>query len=140
MGALTDPRFLPPDPFEGCARIVEAACGGAKAAAASIPDPPATSSPNWDTIANALASVSVGLAWGSIFLALLAIFVGMEWGRKVVDRAEKEARKRAEEAMEKWLADEAPMIVSRHVEYILNASLGSSDDEKAAEELGSAEL
>jgi hypothetical protein len=133
---LTEYLLSPSDGLESCAKIVEAACGAAKAAAQS----PSSTAPNWDSIANALASLSVGLAWGSIMLAVVAIIAGFEWGRKVTEKAEREARKTAEESIAKWLSEEAPPIVRRHAEYILNTSIGSAEDGKAAEDIGSADL
>jgi hypothetical protein len=38
--------------------------------------------------------------------------------------------------MDKWLVDEAPQIVRKHVELLQNASLGSDDENEAADEMG----
>ncbi len=96
--------------------------------------------PEWDALANSFASLSSAFAWGSLVLALVAILGGAAWGFVVKVWAEREARKEAAECvnrlMAKWLAEEAPGIVRQHVENLRNASLGSTDDDDAADEMG----
>ena len=96
--------------------------------------------PAWDALANSFASLSAALAWGSILLALVAIVAAIGWGFLVRHWAEREARAEAAECvkklMDKWLVDEAPQIIRKHVELLQNASLGEDGDGKAADEMG----
>ena len=122
-----------------CERFVSAASRACPAVAAPAPTP-ATAPPEWDALANSFASLSSAFAFGSIVLALVAIAVAVGWGYLVKKWAEQEARKEAAECvkiiMDKWLADEAPKIIRQNVEYLRNASLGTDDDDKAADEMG----
>lgn len=100
-------------------------------------------SPNFDGLAASFGALSTAFAWGSIFLALVGVAAAVGWGYLVKAWAEKEAREEAERCaekhvnayMQKWLATEAPQIVRKHVENLMDASLGS-DDETAAENIG----
>lgn len=75
---------------------------------------------------------------------MVAVLAALGWGYLVKGWAEKEAREEAERCakkhtdayINKWLATEAPQIVRRHVENLMNATLGDEDDETAAEEIG----
>ena len=113
----------------------------------SPPAPPAAQV-NFDALATSFGALSNALTYGTLIFALIfaiaSILAGLAWGVLVRRAAEKEAREEAErcatriadEKMAKWLATEAPQIVRRHVENLLNASLGNDDDEKAAEDIG----
>lgn len=96
--------------------------------------------PSWDALANSFASLSAAFAWGAILLALVAVVAAVGWGFLVRHWAEREARKEAadcvQKLMDKWLAEEAPQIVRKNVELLRNTSLGSDDDDKAADEIG----
>jgi hypothetical protein len=86
----------------------------------------------------------VAFTWGTIILAVVAILAALGWGYLVKGWAEKEAReeagrcanKLADAYINKWLAAEAPQIVRRHVDTIRDTTLGSGDDDKAAEDIG----
>ena len=122
-----------------CERFVSAASRACPAVAAPAPTP-ATAPPEWDALANSFASLSNAFAFGSIILALVAIVGAVGWGYLVKKWAEEEARKEAAECvkkiMDRWLADEAPQIIRKNVEYLQNTSLGPGDDDRAADEMG----
>jgi hypothetical protein len=96
--------------------------------------------PAWDALANSFASLSAAFAWGTLFLGLVAVLAAIGWGVLVRVWAEREARKEAAECvkrlMDKWLVEEAPQIVRKHVELLQNASLGGDDEATAADEMG----
>jgi hypothetical protein len=93
-------------------------------------------------MANSFASLSAALTWGSMLIGVVAIIAGLAWGKLVAMRAENEARTEAQRCaqmfIEKWLAEEAPRIVRAHVENLVNTSLGSDDDDSAADAIGNA--
>ena len=128
-------------PVDACVRIVEA---GAKSCAAAVPAVsavvPTAADPQWDALANSFASLSNAFAWGSLLLAVIAIVSAGAWGWFVKGWAEKEAKKEAKECTQKfietWLAEEAPQIVRRHVDVLRNTSLGTVDDDNAADSIG----
>jgi hypothetical protein len=101
---------------------------------------PAHPEPTWDALANSFASLSAAFVWGSLLIAAIAVAAGIGWGFLVKYWAEREARKEAAECvnklMDKWLVEEAPQIVRKHVELLQNASLGADDEESAADEMG----
>ena len=107
---------------------------------ASVP----VSAPNFDGLTASFASLSAAFTWGTIILAVVAVLAAAGWGFLVKVWAEKEARDEAERCakkhtdayMQKWLATEAPQIVRRHVENLMNATLGNGDEETAAENIG----
>ena len=125
-----------------CERLVTTAMNHC-AAATPVP-PSAALPPNFDALAAAFGGLSAAFTWGTIILAIVAVLAAAGWGFLVKVWAEKEARQEAERCaqkhveahMQKWLATEAPQIVRRHVENLVNASLGDEDDEEAAEEIG----
>ena len=124
-----------------CERFVSAAARSCPAI--SAPTPVATVAapqPEWDALANSFASLSNAFAFGSILLALIAIVAAIGWGYLVKKWAEEEAQKEATECvkrmMDKWLAEEAPQIIRKNVEYLQNTSLGPGDDDRAADEMG----
>jgi hypothetical protein len=120
-----------------CERFVNVAARSCAAPAQSAPVP---HEPPWDALANSFASLSAAFAWGAILLALIAIVAAVGWGFLVRHWAEREARVEADECvkrlMDKWLVDEAPQIVRKHVELLQNTSLGNDDEETAADEIG----
>ena len=126
-----------PVPANVCSQMVEAAT---KSCQPLISVPPEQAAPNWDAMANSFASLSAAFAWGSIVLAVVAIIAALAWGRIVTATAEKEARKMAKDCaddyIKKWLAEEAPSLVQRHVEFLLDATIGAGDDASAADEIG----
>lgn len=105
-----------------------------------MPPIPAAPQPEWDALANSFASLGAALSWGGVILGALAIIAGFAWSKLVRRDAEEEARKAAKECVDKlmadWLANEAPGIIRRHVENLGDASLGSTNDGAAADEMG----
>lgn len=91
-------------------------------------------------MATSFASLSTAIAWGSVVIAVMAFFGALAWGKVIASRTEKEAReeakKCAKELIDKWLAEEAPAIIQKHVEFLRDASVGNSDDDKAADRIG----
>jgi ABC-type microcin C transport system permease subunit YejB len=75
----------------------------------------------------------------AIGIALVAAF---GWGYVVTVRAEREARKEAKacarEMIDRWLVEEAPLIVRRKLEMLQDTSMGTEDDDHAADEMGRA--
>jgi hypothetical protein len=95
-------------------------------------------------IANALASVSIGLTFGGLLIAVIAIIAAMEWGHrtasKIAATAHELVEKRANDKISEWLTNEAPAIIRRHVEFLNDTSVGQKNDKEAAEEYGDADL
>ena len=120
-----------------CERFVNAA---SHSCTISAQPAPTAHEPTWDALANSFASLSAAFAWGTLFLALVAVLAAIGWGFLVRHWAEREAKKEAAECvdrlMDKWLVEEAPQIVRKHVELLQNASLGGDDDQAAADEMG----
>lgn len=128
-------------PVDACVRIVEAGSRSCSAAAPTVSAiVPTAADPQWDALANSFASLSNAFAWGSLLLAVIAIVSAAAWGWFVKGWAEKEAKKEAQECtqkfIDKWLAEEAPQIVRRHVDVLRNTSLGPGDDDNAADTIG----
>jgi hypothetical protein len=102
--------------------------------------PVADASPNMDAIGVSLSALSTAFTYGSLLVAAVAIVAAIGWGFLVRHWAEREAKKEAQECvdrmMAKWLSEEAPQIIRKHVDNLGNASLGTDDDEKAADEMG----
>jgi hypothetical protein len=93
-------------------------------------------------MANSFSALSVALTVGSIFLAFLGLISAIGWGYIVKLRAENEARKTAEsiavQRIEQWLAEEAPGLIRRKLEMLQDTSIGRTDDDVAADEMGQA--
>ena len=93
-------------------------------------------------MAVALTSQSNAIAWGAVVLGVIVAVVGWGWGwgKTIAADAEREARAMAKSCAEdyiaKWLADEAPGIIRERVDLIIDATLGSGNDAKAADDLG----
>jgi len=102
--------------------------------------PPEQTNPNWDAVAVSLTSQSNAIAFGAVVLAVIVAIAGIAWGAIITRKAEREAREMAkscaEAYIEKWLADEAPGIIRQRVDFLLDATLGSGNDAKAADDLG----
>lgn len=132
---LTAVQDAPSMAVEACSKMVEAATRTCNPTAA-------TPAPNWDAMATSFASLSNAFAWGSLIVAVMAFIMALAWGRIVTARAEKEARAEAKncanELIEKWLAEEAPQIISRNMQILQDATVGQGDDAKAADEIGKA--
>jgi len=122
---------------EMCGKMVEAAAHSCQLANAAAP---ASANPNWDAMAIALTAQSNAIAWGAVVLGVIVVVVGLAWGKTIAAHAEREARVMAKSCAEdyiaKWLAEEAPGIIRERVDLIVDASLGSSDDATAADDLG----
>ena len=126
-----------------CERLVSATANSCTAktfpAAPAIPQ-----QPEWDAIATSFASLGAAFAWGSILLGVVALLGGIAWGIVVKAKAEAEARAVAtqvaqdcvEVLVNKWLTEKAPQIIRENVELLGNATLGSGNDEQAADDIG----
>jgi hypothetical protein len=123
-------------------RLVEAASQGCKATAAQAAAPLPLPSPDFNPLTTSIASLGAALAWGSIIVAVIAILVTVISGFIVLNRAEKEARETAEkcatELANKWLFENAPGIIRKHVEFIQNTSIKQDGDGNAADDIGNA--
>jgi hypothetical protein len=122
-------------------RLVEVASQGCKAASQVIAPPP-LQPPDFNPLTTSLASLAAALAWGSIIVAVIAILVTVISGFIVLNRAEREARETAEkcaaELANKWLFENAPGIIRKHVEFIQNTSIKQDGDGDAADDIGKA--
>lgn len=120
-----------------CERLVGVAAKACPTASlpASTTVPP-TPAPEWDALANSFASLGVAIAWGGTILAIIALIAGIAWAKLLRGIAREEARRCAEERMEKWLAEEAPQLLSRMNASMQDASLGDTEDFLAADEMG----
>jgi hypothetical protein len=95
-------------------------------------------------VATSFGALAADFAFGAGLVGLIAVIAVIGWGYFVRVWAKEEARaeaercanKRVKELMDEWLAREAPQIVRRHIENLMNASLGEDDEEAAAEEMG----
>lgn len=120
-----------------CGKMVEAAT---RSCQPMISVPPEQANPNWDAVAVALTAQSNAIAWGAVVLGVIVAVVGWGWGKTIAADAEREARAMAKSCAEdyiaKWLADEAPGIIRERVDLIIDATLGSGNDAKAADDLG----
>lgn len=131
-----------------CGKMVESAT---RACQPIISVPAEQANPNWDAVAVSLTSQANSIAFGSAVIALVVALAGFAWGKIVVAAAEKEARETAdreakavakstaEAYIDKWLAEKAQGIIRERVDFIIDATLGSGDDAKAAEDLGEAQ-
>lgn len=124
-------------PADVCVKVVEAATRSCLPVA---PSPLAQASPNWDAMATAIASQSNAIAWGALVLAVIVVIAGIAWGKIITNRAEREARSMAkasaDDYIQAWLSEKAPGLVRERVDFILDATLGSGDDNVAADDIG----
>ena len=124
-------------PVEACSKMVEAATRSCQPLI-SVPPEPANNT------ADSLAALSTAFTYGSILLAIIALLGALAWGFLVKVWAEREARAEAikvakecaDAYINKWLAEQAPGIIRARVDLINDASLGSGDDDTAADDLG----
>lgn len=120
-----------------CAKMVESATRACQPMI-SVPPEPANKT------ADSLAALSTAFMYGSILLALIALLGALAWGILVKIWAEREARAEAikvakecaDAYINKWLAEEAPGIIRARVDLIHDATLGSGNDDTAADDLG----
>lgn len=121
-----------------CERFVVAASRDCSAAQTTVAVPPPA--PEWDALANSFAALGLALALGGVLLTAIALLGGFAWAKLVRREAEREAREEAracvEKIMDEWKANQAPQIVRKHVEFLLDASIGAADDESAADDMG----
>lgn len=135
---MAEAQTIPYIGLDACAKMVEAAsaCPATPAAAAPV----TAGQPNWDAMASSFASLSLAFTVGSIALGVVAVISAIGWGFIVKARAEKEAReearKCAREVVDQWLATEAPMRIRMYVEYLQDTSIGTIDDDRAADDIG----
>lgn len=84
--------------------------------------------------------LSTAFTFGSILLAIIALAAGFAWGKIIAaaakEEAQKAAKERADDYIQEWLAKEAPAIIRRRVDFILDATLGDGDDAEAADKIG----
>ena len=134
MVAPVAPSVAPQMEVAACERLI-------KAVTPNCPVPQPADVPEWDAIANSFASLSAAFTWGALFLAVIAIVAALGWGYLIRVWAEKEAKYEAQECakreINRWLKEEAPQIIRKHVELLRNTSIGpNTDDDKAADEMG----
>ena len=134
---------------ESCQKLIATAmsyCKGPPIAAPVGELPPVSpvappSGPDFDAIGVSLSALSTAFTYGSIFLALLAIGLALGYGyvlRNMAEReAREEARKCAEETINKWLTEQAPRVIQQHVENLtLKSEAGVTLSGEAADEIG----
>jgi hypothetical protein len=85
-----------------------------------------------DFISILLTGLSVMIAVGAILIAVLAIWSYSHFRTLAIEAAEKTAKS----TVDGWLADQAPSIIRKHVDLLKDTSLGSENDEIAADEIG----
>lgn len=124
--------------IDACSRLLDATVKSCAPTHQPSPVPPP---PNWDALATTFGSLSVVIGLFGLLLGIIAIVAGFAWAKIVKRDAEDEARKEAKACVDKmlgdWLATEAPQVVRRHVEYIVDASIdGDDDQEQAADAMG----
>lgn len=122
----------PQIPISVCERLIEAASRPCPVPVAA----PAAPQPEWDALANSFASLGAAFAWGSLIFALIALLGGIAWAKLVRGQAKDEAKRCAEETVREWLNKEAPGIIRQHIDLLKDTSLGTDDDDKAADEIG----
>lgn len=106
--------------------------------------PPEPANPNWDAVAVSLASQANAISVAAAVVGVIIAVAGWGWAKMVAAdahaTAEQEAKTMAKSCAEdyvtKWLAEQAPRIVQRHVELLNDATMGKGDDADAADEIG----
>jgi hypothetical protein len=83
-----------------------------------------------------LASLSTAFTYGSMALAVLVLIAGYGWAKFVAHEAKEMAKADAKTYIDDWLADKAAGIIRQRVDFIIDATLGSGSDDKAADDLG----
>lgn len=126
---------VPQIPVSACQSLVQAATRPCPAPAAA-PSVPMAPQPEWDALANSFASLGAAFAWGALVFALIALLGGIAWAKLVRGQAKEEAKRCAEETVREWLNKEAPGIIRQHLDLLRDTSLGTDDDDKAADEIG----
>ena len=136
---MSKTQSVPTIAVEACAKMLEVSAKACQPVAAKAES---ASGPNWDAMATSLSSLSTAFAFGSVLLGLIALVAAFGWGYVVTVRAEREARKEAKacarEMIDRWLVEEAPLIVRRKLEMLQDTSMGTEDDDHAADEMGRA--
>lgn len=118
-----------------CERLIDAASRPCPTPV-EVPPVAVASQPEWDALANSLASVGAAVAWGGTVLAVIALIAGIAWAKLLRGIAREESRRCAEELMDRWLAEEAPQILSRMNASMQDASIGDTEDTLAADQIG----
>lgn len=130
----------PQIPISACERLLEAATKPCPAAAVVTPPVVEAPQPEWDALASSFASIGNAFAMGSLLIGVVTLLAGIGWGLWVKkwaeDAAKDEAKKHAKALVEEWCRTEAPQIARRHVDFLMNTSLGNTDDVEAADEIG----
>ena len=133
MSNIAPPVSTEPVPANVCAQMVESATRSCQPLIEVPPD-------QANSAADSLAMLSTAFTFGSILLAILVMVVAIPWAKQVASQAkedaEKAAKERADTYIEEWLANEAPGIIRARVDFILDATIGSGDDAKAADDIG----
>ena len=97
-----------------------------------------------DGIAVGLTSLATAFTFGTIVFAILGLAGGFGWAWFIRLRAEKIAADTAAQTVDdicnrlanEWFATEAPELIRRHVELIVDTTLGNGNDFSAADEIG----
>jgi hypothetical protein len=119
----------PPIPANTCAQMVEAAARSCQPMISMAPEPA-------NTTADSLAALSTAFTYGSMLLAVVVLLAGYAWAKFVAHEAGEMAKTDARNYIDKWLAEEAPGIIRERVDLINDATLGSGNDDTAADDLG----
>ncbi len=131
---------VPQIPITVCERLLEAATRPCPVVAAAAPSATDMPQPEWDALANSFASIGNAFAMGSLLIGVVTLLAGIGWGLWVKkwaeDAAKDEARTHAKALVAEWCRTEAPQIARRHVDFLMNTSLGNTDDVEAADEIG----
>jgi uncharacterized membrane protein YidH (DUF202 family) len=85
-----------------------------------------------DFVSIMLTALSVMIALGAIFVAILAIWSYNNF-KALVEQA---AEKKAQECVGSWLEKEAPGVVREQLGFLNDATLGTGNDAKAADDMG----
>lgn len=129
----------PAEILNACNKIVEMATKTCNAPTVSMPAP-SSATANFDALAASYASLASAFTWGTIILAVFALIFAVSWGFVVRKWAEHEAQKVAKDCadsyIQRWLTDEAPVIIRSHVDLLRDATIGNGDDDKAADQIG----
>ena len=85
-----------------------------------------------DFVSILLTGLSVMIAIGAIFVAILAIWSYNHFKALTVESAQSAAKS----AVDEWMGANAPTAIRQHVDSIRDSSLGNTNDDAAADDIG----